>query len=179
MLSLPYRRALSPTWARVAGVAAFAALTAASARVSVPLPFTPVPLTLQVLTVILSGLVLGGVGGLASQVLVLQAILLGAPLTAQGLAGPAAFASPTAGYLIAFPLAAGLAGWLSTRGGARVAWRAAGGAAALVVIYALGAAWLSGLVGGIEAAWRLGVAPFLLADALKVTIAVAGLSVRR
>jgi len=179
MLSVPLRRTFAPTWIKAAGVLLFAALTAVSARVSVPLPFTPVPLSLQVLAVVLSGLVLGAAGGAVSQLLVLQAILLGAPLTAYGLAGPAAFTSPTAGYLVAFPLAAGLAGWFSQRTSVRLLGRIAGGVGALVVIYALGAAWLAGYVGGMAEAFRLGVAPFVLVDALKVAIAVSVLSVRR
>ncbi|MCD6518506.1 MAG: biotin transporter BioY [Anaerolineae bacterium] len=178
MESLVLRRQNVSTWVRVLGILLFATLTALSARVSVPLPFSPVPLTLQVLVVVLSGFILGARGGLLAQGLYLQAILFGAPLTALGLAGPAAFLSPTAGYLIAFPLAAWLAGKLSERV-AGVYGRALGGLAALVAIYALGAAWLSGFVGGISQAWRLGVAPFAGADALKVLLAVAALSVRK
>jgi biotin transport system substrate-specific component len=114
-----------------------------------------------------------------AQCLYLQAILLGAPLTAAGLAGPAAFVSPTAGYLCAFPLAAGLSGWLS-HGSVRFRplRRALGGLLALATIYALGMFWLSGFVGGLDNAWRLGVSPFVAADALKVLIAVSCLSLR-
>jgi biotin transport system substrate-specific component len=137
-------------------------------------------LTLQVLAVVLSGLVLGAWGGLIAQALYLQAILLGAPLTAAGLAGPMAFLSPTAGYLLAFPLAAAIAGWLSHRPASpRPLWRALGGIAALAVIYVLGMIWLSGFVGGLQGAWTLGVAPFIGADALKVVVATAVLSVRK
>ncbi|MBM3189070.1 MAG: biotin transporter BioY [Chloroflexi bacterium] len=167
------------TWARVLGIALFTVLTAWSARISVYLPFTPVPLTLQVLVVILSGLALGARDGLIAQALYLQAILLGAPWTAAGLAGPAAFASPTAGYLLAFPLAAGLAGWLSQRPGAPAfVWRALGGVAGLGAIYLCGMAWLSGFVGGLDNAWRLGVLPFVGADLLKIVVATAALSLR-
>ena len=173
------RRANLAIWVRVLGIALFAVATAVSARISVLLPFSPVPLTLQVLVVVLSGLVLGARDGLLAQVLYLQAILIGAPLTAMGLAGPAALASPTAGYLWAFPLAAGLAGWLSHRVATHQAlWRMVSGFGALALIYALGMAWLSAYVGGLGNAWSLGVVPFVGADALKVIIAATILSVR-
>ena len=179
MYATTIRRANLAVWTRVTGIALFAVATGVSARISVILPFSPVPLTLQVLVVILSGLVLGAKDGLIAQGLYLQAILLGAPVTAMGVAGPAALVSPTAGYLWAFPLAAGLAGWLghrpTTLKGLR---RIAGGLAALALIYVLGVAWLSVYVDGLGNAWRLGVVPFVGADALKVVIAAAVLSAR-
>jgi biotin transport system substrate-specific component len=191
MHALTLERFRFSTWMKALGVLLCAVLTAASARISVLTPLSPVPLTLQVLVVILSGFALGWRGALLSQMLYLQAILLGAPWTASGLAGPMAFAAPTAGYLLSFPLAAALAGWFHERvaqgaaqsaaqGVAQGAWgRLVGGMAALVVIYALGALWLAGFVGGLANGWRLGVAPFLGADALKIVIASATLSLRR
>ena len=102
----------------VVGVLIFAALTALTARFSFRLPFTPVPITLQVLAVLLAGLVLGARGGAASQLTYLGMIAVGLPFTASGLAGPAAFFSPTAGYLLAFVPAAFVVGAL-----ARPGWR--------------------------------------------------------
>jgi biotin transport system substrate-specific component len=179
MHSLTLERFRFSTWAKALGVLLFAVLTAASARISVLTPLSPVPLTLQVLLVILSGFVLGWRGALLSQMLYLQAILLGAPWTASGLAGPMAFVAPTAGYLLSFPLAAALAGWFSERTAQRTWGRLVGGMAALVVVYALGALWLAGFVGGLANGWRLGVVPFLGADALKVIIASAIWALRR
>lgn len=177
MHSLTMRRQHIVLWARVLSIALCAVATALSARISVPLPFSPVPLTLQVLVVVLSGFVLGARDGAIAQALYLQAILMGAPLTAAGLAGPVAFVSPTAGYLWAFPLAAALAGWLSHHTASyRPLWRALGGLCALGAIYLLGMAWLSGFVGGLGAAWKLGVLPFVGVDALKVILATAALS---
>jgi biotin transport system substrate-specific component len=179
MHALTLERFRFSTWIKVLGVLLLAVLTAASARISVLTPLSPVPLTLQVLVVILSGFALGWRGALLSQILYLQAILLGAPWTASGLAGPMAFVAPTAGYLLSFPLAAALAGWFSERAGSSAWGRLVGGMAALVVVYALGAMWLAGFVGGLANGWRLGVVPFLGADALKVVIASAALSLRR
>lgn len=180
MYSLVFRRVNVSSLIRVCSIVLFALATAISARLRVLLPFSPVPLTLQVLVVISSGFVLGARDGMIAQILYLQAILLGAPVTASGLCGPAAFVSPTAGYLVAFPFAAGVAGWFSQKSAApKPLWRAFGGLVALIVIYALGMAWLSGFVGGISNAWRLGVLPFIGADALKIAIATAALSLFR
>ena len=179
MHSLVLSRKQLSTWTRVLGVCLFAVATALSARVAIPLPFTPVPLTLQVLVVVMSGFVLGPRAGLISQLLYLQAILLGAPSTAAGIGGPAAFVAPTAGYLLAFPCAAFAAGWISQRSTTlKPVWRALGGLGALGVIYSLGTLWLSGFVGGLGTAFALGVLPFVGVDALKVVIASAALSLR-
>ena len=180
MYALTQRRTNLSLWVKAIGVALFAVATAISARISVPLPFSPVPLTLQVLVVITSGFVLGARGGLLAQALYLQAILLGAPVTAMGIAGPMAFLTPTAGYLLAFPLAAAAAGWLSHREPTHKSlYRGLAGLVGLVIIYALGMSWLSAYVGGLANAWRLGVAPFLVADLLKIVVATAGLSLGR
>ena len=180
MHSLVLRRIKLSLSVQVLGVLLFAALTAISARATVWLPFSPVPLTLQVLVVVLSGLVLGSRAGALAQVLYLQAVLLGMPATASALGGPAALVGPTAGYLLAFPVAALLAGWMAQRpGGSRFLRRALGGLAALAVIYVGGTAWLSFFVGGLAQAWALGVVPFIAADLAKVLLATAALSVRR
>lgn len=180
MHALVLRRTNAGTWVKVAGIALFALATALSSRVSVPLAFSPVPLTLQVLVVVLSGYVLGARGAFLAQLFYLQAVLLGVPATAAGLAGPLAFVSPTAGYLLAFPVAAAVAGWLSHRPAAhQVVWRTLGGLMGMAVIYGTGAAWLSAYVGGWAMAWKLGVAPFVVADLLKVAIACGALSLRK
>jgi biotin transport system substrate-specific component len=153
-------------------------MTALSAQIKVFLPFSLVPLTFQVLLVVASGLVLGARGGLVAQLLYLQMILWGAPLTAAGIGGPAAFISPTAGYLLAFPAAAALAGWIGKEEGTRITLRRLlGGIGALAVIYLCGMTWLSGFVGGMANAWQMGVVPFVLADALKIIVVIAMLAV--
>ena len=160
----------------VVGVLIFAALTALTARFSFRLPFTPVPITLQVLAVLLAGLVLGARGGAASQLTYLGMIAVGLPFTASGLAGPAAFFSPTAGYLLAFVPAAFVVGAL-----ARPGWRTVLAAfAGIAVIYLGGASWLAVWLGGDWAkAWTLGVTPFIAADLAKAVLAVAAAGVVR
>jgi biotin transport system substrate-specific component len=159
-------------WVRRLGAAvAFAGLTAAVARMSVPIPGTPVPFTLQPVAVLLSGLLLGGVLGATSQLTYLALGAAGLPVFAAG-GGLAYFAGPTAGYLLAFPLAAGIAGFIAseTPGLVRVSLA---GLAGLFAIHVGGAAWLSvqpWLGGGSLAAFELSLIPFLVGDILKVAL---------
>jgi biotin transport system substrate-specific component len=159
--------------ARIAAIAGFAALSALSARVTVTLPFTPVPVTLQVLAVLLAGLVLGPRDGALSQLAYLGAITAGLPLDARML-GPAVWVTPTAGYLIGFVAGAYAAGWVAQR--ARNRFPGAeflAGAAGIFAIYAVGATWLTlfFLHGDALKGFAAGVAPFILIDSLKAVLA--------
>ena len=157
----------------VARILLFAALTALTARIAIPLPFTPVPITLQVLAVLLSGLVLGARSGAASQIAYLVAILAGLPLTASGIGGPAAFLGPTGGYLLAFAPAAFVAG-LAVETRSPVIRLLVNSLAGVLVIYLGGTAWLAVWLGGnVSRAWQLGVAPFVLVDLVKAIVAAA------
>ncbi|MBE7471824.1 MAG: biotin transporter BioY [Anaerolineae bacterium] len=158
-------------WLWLAVTIIFAAITALTARITIPLPFTPVPITLQTLAVVLSGLVLGARGGALAQLFYLGLIAAGLPLDARGL-GPAAFFSPTAGYLIGFVPAAFVAGWLAERLTARSWWgNFVAALAGMLVIYLLGAGWLAVMLGSWQKAWLGGVAPFILLDLGKAAIA--------
>ena len=154
------------------GIVLFVALTAVAARVTIPLPFTPVPITLQVMAVLLAGLVLGPRAGAASQLVYLIAIAAGLPLDAKAL-GSAALTGPTAGYLIGFVPAAFATGWLIKRLPAARVSRFLGAVVGLAVIYAAGIVWLAPAVGGLRTAWMLGIAPFILFDLGKALVAAA------
>jgi biotin transport system substrate-specific component len=91
-------------------------VTALAARIAVPLPWSPVPLTGQTFAVLLTGAVLGSRRALLAQALYLIEGAAGLPVFAGGLGGPAVLAGPTAGYLMAFPLAAAVTGALAERG---------------------------------------------------------------
>jgi len=159
---------LSRNVRRVVGVAAFATATALGARVAVILPGTPVPFTFQPLFVLLAGALLGARLGAASQALYLTAGIAGLPVFAAG-GGAAYLLGPTGGYLMAYPLAAFLAGAFAHRGPAR----ALGGLLlGLATIYAGGLAWLA-VVGDVNAAVALGLRPFVLMDLVKVGIVLA------
>jgi len=141
----------------------------------IQVPFYPVPMTMQTLAVTLVGAFLGWRLGAATVVAWLLAAAAGLPVLAGNhLAGPAAFVSPTAGYLIAFPLAAALTGYLAERG-----WNGKRGGLAFTAMLlgnalclVLGGAWLSVLIGP-EKAIALGVLPFLAGGLVKSALGAA------
>ena len=146
-------------------------LIAIAAQVAIPIPFTPVPLTLQPLAVILIGATLGATRGAAAAALYLLEGFSGLPVFAQGHGGAIWLAGATAGYLYAFPLAAWVAGFASERGCAKsIVCSVTGMLLALGVIYAGGWSWLA-LLTDTRTAFAAGVAPFILADVVKVAIA--------
>ncbi len=151
-------------------VLVFASLTALGARVAVPLGFTPVPMTLQTLFVLLAGVLLGPVAGAASQLLYLALGVAGVPVFAMGGAGLPWLLSPTGGYLLAFPAAAALTGWIAGRDRPRVR-TAAALVVATAVIFASGAGWLSVTTGlGAREVLASGVQPFLPGAVVKAAI---------
>src|SRR2546429_7266798 len=106
-------------WAERLGAVAFVTvLTAIAAQVSVPLPFTPVPFTMQPMVVLLGGAALGARLGAASQLLYLGLGIAGLPVFAAAALPPGAarLLGPTGGYLMSYPLAAFVAGRLAERG---------------------------------------------------------------
>jgi biotin transport system substrate-specific component len=153
----------SRTARRVLAVALAAVATAVAAKLSVPLPGTPVPFTLQPLVVLLAGALLGARLGAASQTLYLLAGAVGFPVFAAG-GGVAYLFGPTGGYLLAYPVAAFLVGTLMGTGRLRTLGALLAGLAA---IYAGGLAWLA-VWGTVNAAVALGLRPFVLADLVKV-----------
>ena len=152
-----------------------AVLTAAAAQVSVTLPGSPIPFTLQPMAVLLAGVVLGARQGALSQMLYLAAGVAGASAFAWSpvlLPGAARLLGPTGGFLLAFPVAAAVAGRLSARGVTRGALgTAAAMVAGLAALYAGGIAWASLFV---PAATSAGVvatfAPYAVADLVKVAL---------
>jgi biotin transport system substrate-specific component len=159
---------------RVMAVALFAIATAIGARISVPVPLSPVPVTLQTLFVLLSGALLGARLGAASQLAYLGAGIAGLPVFAAG-GGAAYLLGPTGGYLLAFPIAAFLAGVVTDRVRGPGLTRGAMLFAALflvsLVILVGGASWLAVSTGDAARAWALGLVPFMLGDVLKVALA--------
>ena len=157
----------------VALVVGAAALVGITAQVAIPLPFTPVPITLQTFAVLLSGAALGPMRGAASMLLYLAVGMAGVPWFAQQTSG---WGFPTFGYVIGFVLAATLAGALARRGLDRTVPDTIGlMTLGNLVIYAVGVPYLAVAIGvSLTEAIGLGMTPFFIGDALKILLA-AGL----
>jgi len=165
---------------RVASVLFLTALTAAAAQVSVPLPFTPVPFTLQTMVVLVGAAALGPRLGAASQALYLVLGVAGLPMFAASPElpqGAARLLGPTGGYLLAYPFAAFLTGWLAMRGFDRRYFTSTlAMLAGLAVLFAGGVTWLAYAAPGapgLRAALTIGFYPFIGADLIKVCAASA------
>jgi biotin transport system substrate-specific component len=152
-------------------------LTIAGAQVSIPLPFTPVPFTLQPMIVLLGGAALGARLGMTSQVLYLAVGLAGLPVFAASPVLPQGFArllGPTGGYLMSYPLAAFVAGALAERGfDRRYLTSVVAMAAGLAIIFACGVGWMAfgAPHAGLSTAVRTGLVPFIPADIVKIFLA--------
>jgi biotin transport system substrate-specific component len=157
----------------LAFVAMFAGIVAALGLVpAIPVPVIPVPVTAQTLGVMLAGAVLGARRGFFAVVLFVALVLLGLPLLAGGRGGLAVLVSPSAGFLLGFPFAALVTGWLSQLFLIRGAYRLAAGivaavAGGVVVEYVFGAVgfWL------VTGASPVPVLVFLPGDVVKAVLA--------
>ena len=159
--------------AQIALVFSGAVFVGIAAQVAIPLPFTPVPLTLQTFAVLLAGAALGSLRGVASMALYALMGVVGVPWFAEGSSG---YSTASFGYILGFILAAFIVGRLAERGASTTSIQSA----ALMVIgnlaiYAVGVTWLKF---AIDSSWAtalsLGVVPFLIGDAIKIALA-AGL----
>ena len=165
------------TGVRVVEALAFSLLTALCARIQIPLPFTPVPLTGQTFAVLLSGALLGSRWGTISMAFYLAEGLGGLPVFAGGAGGIALLLGPTGGYLLGFLPAAWMTGTLAERGWDRSPWTAA---AMMLIgslfIFAVGLAGLARFVSPSQLLF-LGLFPFIPGDILKACFAAAALPV--
>jgi len=159
-------------------VVGFCLVNAVAAQIAIPLPFTPVPLTGQTFSVLLTGGLLGWRLGLASLLLYLAAGAVGLPFYAQGRGGLAVLFGATVGYLVAFPIAAAVVGRLAQLGWDR-SFRRAVLAMVLgnLIIYLLGVGGLlaTGTMPDLATAVQRGVLPFLPGDAIKILLAAGAL----
>jgi len=150
------------------------AVIAVCARLMVPLPFTPVPLTLANFGVLLVGLTLGSRRGFAAAALYLAWGAMGLPVFASS--GPGSIAQmlgPTGGYLWAYPVIAFLAGWIAEHGQPSFARNLLGAVAAEIVLFAAGISWLAVVTHSWRQAAFFGLYPFLFAEVSKIMVAAA------
>lgn len=142
------------------------------AQISLYLPFTPVPITMQTLAVMMVGGVLGSRNGAISVILYLAQSVLGLPVLAGGVVNPFALIGPTGGYLISFVFQAYLVGWFAER--FSVLGKSAlmmGISLAYVVGLLLGGGWLAQFV-GFENMLVMGVIPFIPGEVIKILVVV-------
>lgn len=154
-----------------------AALIAGAAQISISLPFTPVPLTLQTLAVAGTAAALGLWTGTAASVLYALAGSIGLPVFADGSSGYHVLTGPSGGYIAGFILCAACVGWCSDRG-----WtsRFSSSVGAMMLgetaIYLCGLLWLRHSLGtSLERTLELGLYPFVIGDLLKLYAAAASL----
>lgn len=155
----------------VIGASLFVALCA---RITLPLPGTPVPLTLQNFGVLVVGLLLGPRRAFAAMVLYLAEGAAGLPVfNSAGPGGIAQLFGPTGGYLMSYPFVAGLAGFLFDRGRKSFTRAAASGLAAEVLLFVIGLTWLTVWAGSFKKALFFGLYWFVFAEVIKVLMAAA------
>jgi biotin transport system substrate-specific component len=165
-----------PTFASdVLLVLAGTGLVALAAQVSIPLWFTPVPITGQTFAALLVGAALGSVRGVASLGLYLVLGIAGAPIYASHTHGWSVFAGSDGGYLVGFVLAAALTGRLAERGwDRRFSSSVSAMLSATVVIYACGLAWLGHVLhANLQTTLQDGLYPFVAGDVIKLYLAAA------
>lgn len=177
LLDAVSQRAELNTAFRAVAVLFATVLTIAAAQVSIPLPLTPVPFTLQPMVVLLGGAALGAQLGMRSQLLYLALGVAGLPVFAASPILPQGIGrllGPTGGYLMSYPLAAFLAGYLAERGfDRRYLTSVLAMSSGLVVIFTCGVLWMAFGTPhfGLAAAVSGGLIPFIPADVLKVFLA--------
>ena len=157
--------------ALVVGASLFVALCA---RVTLPLPFTPVPLTLQNFGVLLVGMTLGSRRGFVALALYLVEGVSGMPVfSPAGAGGVAQLLGATGGFLLAYPFVAGIAGWIMESGKRTFARAATAAVLAEVALFVGGLSWLAILTHSFAQAVRFGLYWFVFAEVIKVMSAAA------
>ncbi|BCU82772.1 biotin transporter BioY [Polycladomyces abyssicola] len=152
--------------------AMFAALLAIGGQIRIPLE--PVPITLQTLVVMLTGSILGAQIGAISMMVFILLVAFGAPILSGGAGGLGALLGPTGGYVLSWPLAVWVIGWLTERAQQLRVWNLTlyhllGG---VLLVYAAGVTWLAYVAGlGWKVAVLQGALPFIAGDVVKAVVA--------
>jgi biotin transport system substrate-specific component len=157
---------------QIAILIAASLFVALCARIYIPLPGTPVPLTVQNLGVLLVGLALGSRRGFIALALYLAEGATGLPVfSPHGLGGIAQIFGPTGGYLIAYPFVAALTGYIFERGKPSFVRAAFASFAGEVLLFAFGISWLYMLTHSLLQALSFGLYWFVFAEIIKIMIA--------
>ena len=188
LMSIQAVTVVADSWAKksvvrnVALVLGLTGFTALCAQISIPLPFTPVPLTLQTFAILAGAVALGEARAVVAQITYLALALIGLPVLAptpdgSHITGAAVLGMPTLGYVIGFIFASWAVGKISERGASRhIASTALAFIIGTAIIYLAGATWLAHTFSmSPSLAFEKGVQPFLVGDVIKAL--VAGLAV--
>jgi biotin transport system substrate-specific component len=163
---------------QVALVVGGSLVVALCARITIPIPGTPVPLTVQNFGVLLVGLMLGSRRGFAALALYLAEGAMGMPVFSPGGAGGfAQMLGVTGGFLLAYPLVAFVAGYIFEHGRKTFARAALAGLLGEILLFTSGLTWLAVLTHSVTQAFRWGLYWFLFAEIIKVMMA-AGIAAR-
>jgi len=162
-------------------ISLMAAVICVLSPLSVPLPFTPVPISLASLAIYFVVMLLGMKKGTISTLIYLLIGLVGVPVFAGFSGGAAVIAGPTGGYLVGYIFLALIAGWFVDKFEGKIPMYFVGMVLGTIVLYALGTAWLAHAAGmGFKAALFAGVIPYIPGDTAKMIIAVfAGETIRK
>ena len=149
--------------------ALFAALTAVCSMISIPLPFTPVPINLATLSFFLAGGLLGSKGGAVSQLVYVFVGAVGLPVFSGFTGGVGILTGPTGGYILGYVVGAWLIGLLIEKFGHSYIKSVVSMIAGLAVCYILGTLWFMHLTSmGLIESLFLCVIPFLIGDGIKI-----------
>jgi biotin transport system substrate-specific component len=167
----PRSRAFEIT-TQIAIIVSASFFVALCARIYIPLPGTPVPLTVQNLGVLLVGLALGSRRGFAALALYLVEGATGLPVfSPHGLGGIAQILGPSGGYLVAYPFVAALTGYIFERGKPTFARATFASIAGEVLLFTFGISWLYVLTHSLARALSFGLYWFILAEVIKIMLA--------
>jgi len=168
-------------WLSASLVVGFALLTAVAAKIAIPVPGSPIPITLQTFMVLLAGVVLGAKRGALSQVALIGMGLMGLPVFSTPLPGTVVLMGPTGGYILGFAFAAFASGLLFERLALKSIWAkfiALFGASFFILIP--GVIWLSVFTqGSLTTAILVGLVPFLWGDVVKCAAVAVAASLRK
>ncbi len=157
---------------RICLVVFFTSLTAILAQITIYLPFTPIPITLQTLAVVLSGIIGGALVGFLSQVMYIALIILGFPFAAGLKGGLVVLLGPTAGFLYGFPVAATISGLIAGRIGNKTRKQLLlTSLVGVFSVYPTGLLWLNLVYGIKENLLSITILPFIPGDVVKAFIA--------
>lgn len=159
---------------RLTVIALFAAIISVSSYLSIPLPFSPVPLTLQTFAIMLAGLILAPVEAGASLGVFLLLGAVGMPVFSGGTSGFGVLFGATGGYLFGFLAGAVVISLLKGKEVSFVRMIIAAAVGGVVVVYAIGVPWLAVYTGmDLSKAFTVGALPFLIGDGIKVFVAAS------